>query len=122
MLSCEPCLQLASGRNEEPGAAIINSRTFRSSPERGSRAGHDGVKRNRGSKLHMGGDTLGHLSTLHVTPVNVDDRAEVDAVQNATGKTVDPIYVDQGYTGEKATNAAIPQIVRRQVGGSSAYC
>jgi transposase len=57
----------------------------------------------------MAVDTLGHLLALHVTPPNVDDRAEVgklaDAVQNATGETVDLIYVDQGYTGEKPAEA-----------------
>jgi transposase len=58
----------------------------------------------------MAVDTLGHLLALHVTPANVDDRAEVgklaDAVQNATGETVDLIYVDQGYNGEKPADAA----------------
>jgi transposase len=103
-------LRLASGRNEEPSAAIIDSRTLRSTPESGPRAGYDGAKRKRGSKLHMAVDTLGHLLALHVTPANVDDRAEVgklaEAVQNATGETVDLIYVDQGYTGEKPASAA----------------
>ncbi len=103
-------LRLASGRNEEPSAAIIDSRTLRSTPESGPRAGYDGAKRKRGSKLHMAVDTLGHLLALHVTPANVDDRAEVgklaEAVQNATGETVDLIYVDQGYTGEKPADAA----------------
>ena len=103
-------LRLAAGRHEEPTAAIIDSRTLRSTPESGSRAGYDGAKRKRGSKLHMAVDTLGHLLALHVTPANVDDRAEVgklaDAVQEATGETVELIYVDQGYTGEKAAQAA----------------
>jgi len=103
-------LRLASGRNAEPSAAIIDSRTLRSTPESGPRAGYDGAKRKRGSKLHMAVDTLGHLLALHVTPANVDDRAEVgklaDAVQNATGETVELIYVDQGYTGEKPADAA----------------
>jgi transposase len=103
-------LRLAAGRNEEPSAAIIDSRTLRSTPESGPRAGYDGAKRKRGSKLHMAVDTLGHLLALHVTPANVDDRAEVgklaDAVQNVTGETVDLIYVDQGYTGEKPADAA----------------
>jgi transposase len=103
-------LRLASGRNEEPSAAIIDSRTLRSTPESGPRAGYDGAKRKRGSKLHMAVDTLGHLLALHVTPANVDDRAEVGklaaAVQNVTGETVDLIYVDQGYTGEKPADAA----------------
>lgn len=103
-------LRLAAGRHEEPTAAIIDSRTLRSTPESGSRAAYDGAKRKRGSKLHMAVDTLGHLLALHVTPANVDDRAEVgklaDAVQEATGETVELIYVDQGYTGEKPAQAA----------------
>ncbi len=70
-------LRLAAGRKEEPTAAIIDSRTLRSTPESGPRAGYDGGKRKRGSKLHMAVDTLGHLLALHVTPANVDDRAEV---------------------------------------------
>src|SRR4051794_5827948 len=42
-------LRLASGRAEEPTAAIIDSRTLRSTPESGTRAGYDGAKRQRGS-------------------------------------------------------------------------
>src|SRR5580658_9812896 len=84
-------LRLAAGREAEPTAAIIDSRTLRSTPESGPRAGYDGAK--RGSKLHMAVDTIGHLLALHVTPANVDDRAEVgklaDAVQEATGQTVE---------------------------------
>ena len=52
-------LRLAAGRAEEPTAAIIDSRTLRSTPESGARAGYDGAKRKRGSKLHMAVDTLG---------------------------------------------------------------
>ena len=61
-------LRLAFGRAEEPTAAIIDSRTLRSTPEGGTLAGYDGVKRKRGSKVHMVFDTLGHLLALHVTP------------------------------------------------------
>lgn len=43
-------LRLASGRSEEPTAANIDSRTLRSTPESGTRAGYDGAKRKRGSK------------------------------------------------------------------------
>lgn len=106
-------LRIASGRAAEPTAAIIDSRTLRSTPESGPRAGYDGSKRKRGSKLHMAVDTLGHLLALHVTPANVDDRAEVGklaaAVQEATGESVELIYVDQGYTGENAAEAAKAQ-------------
>ena len=103
-------LRLAQGRTVEPSAAILDSRTLRSTPESGERAGHDGAKRKRGSKLHMAVDTLGHLLALHVTPASADDRAEVgrlaEAVQEATGDSVSLAYVDQGYTGNRAAEAA----------------
>jgi transposase len=103
-------LRLAAGRRAEPSAAILDSRTLRSTPESGTRAGYDGAKRKRGSKLHLAVDTLGNLLVLHVTPATRDDRAEVgrlaEAVQEATGESVELAYVDQGYTGEKPAAAA----------------
>jgi transposase len=103
-------LRLADGRTEEPTAAVLDSRTLRSTPESGARAAWDGHKRMRGSKLHMAVDTLGHLLALHVTPANEGDRAAVgalaEAIQDATGESVTLAYVDQGYTGEQAADAA----------------
>ena len=103
-------LRLAQGRAEEPSAVVLDSRTLRSTPESGARAAWDGHKRTRGSKLHLAVDTLGHLLALHVTPANADDRSAVstlaEAVQDATGESVDLAYVDQGYTGERPAQAA----------------
>ena len=112
-------LRLAAGREAEPSAAVLDSRTLRSTPESGERAGYDGAKRNRGSKLHMAVDTLGHLLALHVTPASADDRAEVgrlaQAVQAATGNSVELAYVDQGYTGDKPAKAAQDQGITLEV-------
>src|SRR5947209_11187276 len=103
-------LRLAAGRGEEPSAAILDSRTLRSTPESGARAGWDGHKRTRGSKLHLAVDTLGHLLALRVTAASENDRAAVaelaEAVQDATGENVTLAYVDQGYTGERPAEAA----------------
>ncbi|SCZ13369.1 Transposase DDE domain-containing protein [Microvirga guangxiensis] len=96
-------LRLAAGRHEEPSeepsAAVLDRRTLRSTPESGARAGYDGAKRKKGSKLHLAVDTLGHLLAAHVTPATADDRAEVghvaQAVQVATGESIDLAYVDQ---------------------------
>jgi transposase len=103
-------LRLAAGRSEQPSAAIIDSRTLRSTPESGMRAGYDGAKRKKGSKLHLAVDTLGHLLALHVTPANTDDRVEVGriakAIQAETGESVEIAFVDQGYTGDKPAAAA----------------
>ena len=112
-------LRMAAGRAPEPTAAIIDSRTLRSTPESGTRAGYDGAKRKRGSKLHMAVDTLGHLLALHVTPANHDDRAEVgrlaEAIQVATDQSVQLAYVDQGYTGERPAAAAQDQGIALEV-------
>jgi transposase len=112
-------LRLAAGRGAEPSAAVLDSRTLRSTPESGARAGYDGARRKRGSKLHMAVDTLGHLLALHVTPATADDRAEVGrlaaAVQAATGASVDLAYVDQGYTGERPAAAAREQGIELEV-------
>jgi transposase len=98
-------LRVAAGRAEDPTAAIFDARTLQSTPESGARAGYDGHKRRKGSKVHQAVDTLGHLLALHVTAANVDERTQVEqlaaAVQEATGEHVEIAYVDQGYTGEQ---------------------
>lgn len=104
-------LRLAEGREADPSAAILDSRTLQSTPESGHRAGYDGAKRKRGSKVHMSVDTLGHLLTLHVTAANEQDRAQVEQlaqqVQAVTEEHVEVAFVDQGYTGDQpATDAA----------------
>jgi transposase len=97
-------LRLLDGRAADPSAAIFDSRTLQSTPESGGRAGYDGAKRRKGSKVHAAVDTLGHLLALRVTPANEQDRAQVDIlaeeVQEATGSSVKAVFVDQGYTGE----------------------
>src|SRR5512132_1331650 len=99
-------LREAQGRAPEPRAAILDSRTLQSSPESGGRAGYDGAKRRKGSKVHAAVDTLGHLLALRVTPADAQDRARVEglakAVQGATGQSVDVAFVDRGYTGAGA--------------------
>jgi hypothetical protein len=95
-----------AGRKQQPTAAVIDSRTLQSTPESGSRAGYDGAKRRKGSKVHAAVDTLDHLLALQVTAADEQDRAQVEklaeAVQQITGDHVELAYVDQGYTGEAA--------------------
>jgi transposase len=96
-------LRLAQSRTPEPTAAVLDSRTLRSTPESGHRSGYDGAKRKKGSKVHAAVDTLGHLLALRVTPATEQDRAQVEAlaesVQEATAESVQLAYVDRGYTG-----------------------
>src|SRR5271165_539947 len=103
-------LRLAVGRSALPSAAILDSRTLQSTPESGGRAGYDGAKRRKGSKVHLAVDTLGQLLALHVTPANEQDRAQVErlatAVEHVTEESVTLVYVDQGYTGQEPAAAA----------------
>jgi transposase len=112
-------LRLVLGRNEQPTAAIYDSRTIQSTPESGERAGYDGGKKRKGSKVHIAVDTLGHLLALKVSPANEQDRAQVaeltEAVQKATGQSVQVAFVDQGYTGQTAADDATAHGVRLEV-------
>ena len=105
-------LRLQAERTDVPSAAILDSRTLQSTPESGARAGFDGHKKRKGSKVHVSVDTLGHLLALKVTPANQQDRAQVAALakdmQRGTGANIEVAFVDQGYTGEQpAADAAL---------------
>jgi len=112
-------LRLALGRNEQPSAAIYDSRTIQSVPESGGRAGFDGAKKRKGSKVHAAVDTLGQLLALKVTPANAQDRAQVgeltQAMQEATERSIKVAFVDQGYTGQEPAEAAAAHGVRLEV-------
>ena len=95
---------------------LPGGRTMRSTPapgRSGSRGGCDGFKRTKGSKVHAlpgAVDGLGHLLAVRVTPANAQERDQVgelcEAVQEATGQSVEVAYVDQGYTGDKPRDEA----------------
>ena len=112
-------LREIEGRAPQPTAAVLDGRTLQSSPESGGRAGYDGHKKRKGSKVHLAVDTLGHLLALLVTPANEQERARVgelaERVQAATGETVEVAYVDQGYTGEQPAEAAAAHGIRLAV-------
>ena len=103
-------LRVALGRDPQPTAVVFDGRTLQSTPESGPRAGYDGYKRKRGSKVHVAVDTLGHLLAVHVTPANEQERAQVAELaaqaQEATEQAVTLAYVDQGYTGPEPALAA----------------
>lgn len=106
-------LRVASGKEARPTAVVLDGRTLQSTPESGARAGYDGYKRKKGSKVHIAVDTLGYLLAVVVTPANEQERAQVEklseAVQEATGANVRISYVDQGYTGDEPALTAKAQ-------------
>ncbi len=112
-------LRMAQGRAPEPSAIIMDAQTLQSTPESGHRAGYDGHKKRKGSKLHTVVDTLGNLLTLTITPANEQERTQVGAlaseVQALTSGTVELAYVDQAYTGEAPAEAAAEQGITLEV-------
>src|ERR1051325_7973173 len=112
-------LRLSAGRTDAPSAAILDSRTLQSTPESGARAGFDGHKKRKGSKVHAAVDTLGHLLALTVTPANEQDRAQVgqlaEAIQAVVDEPVRVAFVDQGYTGEQPASAAAQAGIQLEV-------
>jgi transposase len=98
---------------------VLDSRTLHSTPESGHRAGYDGAKRKKGSKVHLAVDTLGHLLALRVTPATEQDRAQAgelaEAMQKATQESVELAYVDRGYTGEEPAGEAQARGIQLEV-------
>jgi transposase len=92
-------IRVAQDRQGQPSAVILDGRTLQSTCESGPRAGYDGYKRKRGSKVHMAVDTLGNLLAVHITPANEQERAQVQElaqqVQHVTGQTVKLAFADQ---------------------------
>ena len=112
-------LRLVLDRKADPSAVIMDSRTLQSTPESGARAGFDGHKKRKGSKVHAAVDTLGHLLALTVTPANEQDRAQVgqlaEAIQAVVDEPVRVAFVDQGYTGEQPASAAAQAGIQLEV-------
>jgi transposase len=112
-------IRAAAGRSPCPTAAVLDGRTIQSTPESGARAGYDGYKRRRGSKVHVAVDTLGLLLALRVTAASEQERAQVFGlaadVQAATGQAVTLAFVDQGYTGDQPAADAAAHGIRLAV-------
>jgi transposase len=98
---------------------IVDSRTLQSTPEVGSPGRIRWRQATQGLEGACAVDTLGHLLALHVTAASEQDRAQVERlaeeVQQITGRSVEPAYVDQGYTGQTAADAAAQHGIQLQV-------
>lgn len=103
-------LRVALGKAAQPTAVIYDAQTLQGTLESGHRAGYDGHKKKMGSKVHAAVDSLGNLLALAVTPANEQERSQVAElsrqVQAVTDNSVEVAWVDQGYTGEAAEQAA----------------
>ena len=77
-------IRVAQGRQGQPGAGVMDGRTLQSRCQSGPRAGYDGYKRKRGSKVHMAVDTLDHLLAVHVTLADEQERTQSRKLSSAT--------------------------------------
>jgi transposase len=95
-------IRLGEGREWDPTAAIVDSRTLRSTRS-SEGAGYDGAKKVKGRKLHLAVDTLGHLLATVVSAANEQDRARVAELcaemQAEVSGSINTVFADQGYTG-----------------------
>ena len=112
-------LRVAQGKEAQPTAVVLDGRTLRSTPESGARAGFDGHKKTKGSKVHIAVDTLGYLLAGRVTAANEQERAQVASlaakVQEVTQQSVTLAFVDQGYTRPDPAEAAQEQGIALEV-------
>jgi transposase len=116
--------RLAQGCQEQPTAAIFDSRTLQPSPESGQGAGYDGHKRKRGSRAKR--SLAYHLAAIAAGtwwPCTrrrpMKDRAQVEElarqVREVTEQSVEVAFVDQGYTGDQPAEAAQRQGMQLEV-------
>ncbi len=75
-----------------PGQAQRSLTGARSTPESGARAGYDGRKKRKVSKVHRAVDTPGQLLAVVVTPASGQERAQVAELAEAA-------FADQGCAG-----------------------
>src|SRR4051812_29956378 len=105
----EPCLavlvacrRLAAGRKRRPTAAIIDTRSVRTGPQRGPR-GYDAHKKVEGRKrvlmVDVGGDPLG----VRVVPADVQDRDALAALgpDLAAHPSLRLAWMDLGFAAER---------------------
>jgi hypothetical protein len=82
-------IHVADGRDPQPSAAILDSRSAKSS-EGGEQIGYDAGKRVRGRKRHLLVDTLGLMLVGIVHSASVQDRE--NATRHSDSANRDPKY------------------------------
>jgi putative transposase len=94
------CMRLAKGRKQRPTAAIIDTQSVRTGPQRGPR-GFDAGKKINGRKRVLLVDTEGNPLGIRVVPADVHEHRALLAL--APDLTVYPslllIWLDRGFAG-----------------------
>jgi transposase len=96
------CRRLAAGRKRRPTAAIIDTQSVRTGPQRGPR-GYDAAKKVKGRKRVLMIDTQGDPLGARVVPADIQDRDALgslapDLVVHASLLLV---WLDRGFAGDE---------------------
>jgi transposase len=94
------CLRLARGRKRRPRAAIIDTQSMRTGPQRGPR-GYDAGKKIKGRKRVLMVDTEGNPLGVRVVPADLHDHQALLALAPdlAAHATLLLIWLDRGFAG-----------------------
>ena len=95
------CLRLALGRRRRPSAAIVDTQTMKTGPQRGPR-GFDAAKRTKGRKRVLMVDTDGNPLGVQVVPADVQDRDALVALAPdlARENSLLLMWLDRGFAGD----------------------
>jgi putative transposase len=111
------CRRLAAGRRRRPSAAIIDTQSVRTGPQRGPR-GYDANKKIKGRKRVLLVDVQGDPLGVRVVPADVQDRDALRALAPdlARHASLLTVWLDQGCAGDEPraflqAQRLIPEIV-----------
>src|SRR4028119_1584743 len=97
------CRRLAAGRRRRPTAAIIDTRSVKTGPQRGPR-GYDAHKKVKGRKRVLMIDAQGDPLGVRVVPANVQDRDALHAPAPDLGghhASLLLVWLDRGFAGDE---------------------
>jgi transposase len=95
------CRRLATGRKRRPTAAIIDTQSVRTGPQRGPR-GYDAGKKVKGRKRVLMVDTQGDPLGVQVVPANTQDRDALHALDPdlEAHASLLLVWLDRGFAGD----------------------
>ena len=99
------CRRLAAGRKRRPTAAIIDTRSVKTGPQRGPR-GYDANKKVKGRKRVLMIDTQGDPLGVRVVSADVQDRDAVHALAPDLDAHASLllVWLDRGFAGDDSVN------------------